>query len=125
MSPADPVFLVALLRHTNLNIRPQELAAAMNLTPGAASMRLVRLRKKLASSETMVAKDVGFLLKLVELAGGKGTNFRGLADEMGLKVPAVRMRITRLRKKLDKKGGEERAEVKIEEGDEAMKLDGG
>ena len=47
---------------------------------------------------------MGFLLKVVEMGGGK-TDIKGLAGELGMKLSAVNMRMTRLRKKFGRPSG--------------------
>ena len=70
-------------------------------------MRMVRLKKKLAAPagvKGVKAEDLEFLLKVVEMGGGK-TDIKGLAGELGMKVGAVNMRLVRLRKKFGRTGG--------------------
>jgi hypothetical protein len=102
-------FLMAIIKHTT-NGKPNlpALSKALNLNPSATSMRMTRLKKKLASGETIkiTSKDTEFLENVVKYSEGK-TDLKGLAQDCGLKAGAVSMRLTRLRKKwqtLDESG---------------------
>ena len=101
-------FLFAVLKHTPTKLNTRDLAAKLNLKVGATNMRMTRLKRKLAAPagiKGVKAEDLGFLLKVVEMGGGK-TDIKGLAGELGMKVGAVNMRMTRLRKKFGRPSGD-------------------
>jgi hypothetical protein len=56
----------------------------------ATHMRVARLKKKLEVN-CFDGHDLHFLEKMLEYSDGK-TDLRGVAGELGMKVPAVRMR---------------------------------
>ena len=92
-------FLLALLKHTPGKPDINSLSAALNLKPGATSMRITRLKKKFTDPNSAVSNlDIEFLENLVRYSKGK-TDLRGVAEECGLKVGAVSMRVTRLKRK--------------------------
>src|SRR5271170_5049854 len=92
-------FLLIVLKHTPMKINARHLSTALNISLGATTMRLTRLRRKLARNDyTVQANDMEFLLRALEFCGGK-VNIKDLAEETGLKVGAVSMRLTRLRRK--------------------------
>jgi hypothetical protein len=100
-------FLFAVLKHTPTKLNTRHLAAQLNLKVGATNMRMTRLKKKLAASagvKGVKAEDLDFLLKVVEMGGGK-TDIKGLAEELGMKYSAVNMRLTRMRRKFGRPGG--------------------
>lgn len=99
-------------------------------------MRITRLKRKLAQPTAKVElKDLQFLQKMVEFGAGK-TDLKGVAAELGLKVSAVSMRLTRLRKKLGKtrgvrrgvgkaaktEGSEEREVILVEDDNKGVEL---
>jgi len=100
-------FLTALFNHTNhTKSNLHLLSHALNLTPGATSMRLTRLKQKLAKGDTtkISARDTTFLEAVLRSLGGK-TDLRGVAAECGISVGAASMRFTRLRKKWEQGEG--------------------
>lgn len=63
-------------------------------------MRITRLKRKLAQTDTKVTtKDWEFFAKVWQFSGGK-VDLKAVSEELGLNVSAVSMRVTRLRKKL-------------------------
>jgi len=125
-------FLFAVLRHTPTKVNTRDLAAQLNLTVGATTMRMTRLKRKLAQpagTKAVKAEDLGFLFKVVEMAGGR-TDLKGLTGELGLKSSAVSMRLTRLRKRFGQPrvaetgGAELVEEVAMEEGVEVKQEEG-
>ena len=92
-------FLLALIKHTPGKPDLASLSTALNLKPSATSMRITRLRKKMADPNSAVSTlDIEFLESLVRYSGGK-TDLKGVAEECGLKISAVSMRITRMKRK--------------------------
>lgn len=82
----------------------------MNLKPGATSMRITRLKKKMSDPNPVVStSDIEFMESLVRYSAGK-TDLRGVAEECGLKVGAVSMRVTRLKRKWKMEAGNERGD---------------
>jgi hypothetical protein len=93
-------FVFTILKYTTLKLNTRHLSAALNLTPAATTMRMTRLKRKLAQTDAKVmSKDWEFFVKVWEFSGGK-VDLKAVAGELGLNVAAVSMRITRLRKKL-------------------------
>jgi hypothetical protein len=105
MSKSNAKFLLLVLKYTSSKPDISALADAINLTPAATSMRITRLKQKLEQSR-FDGHDMHFLEKLIEYSGGK-VDLKGVAEEMGMKVTAISMRMTRLRKKFG--GGGERS----------------
>jgi DNA-binding MarR family transcriptional regulator len=105
---AHAEFLFAILRHSSLlKYDLRQLADHLQITPAATSMRITRLKRKLAKpTPDIEGKDIVLLEKLVEFSGIK-PDIRGLAKELGLKPSAVSMRLTRVRKKLGAAAQEE------------------
>jgi transposase-like protein len=93
-----------VLKHTPSKPNVRDLAAAMNLTPAATRMRITRLKCRLEENR-FEGNDLPFLEKLIQYSGGT-TNIKAIAEEMGMNPSAIRMRLTRLRKKFgDGAGG--------------------
>ena len=108
-SQANANFLFVVLRHTPLKYNLRALADSLGLTPAATTMRITRLKRKLTQPTAKVElKDERFFQKMIEFGSGK-TDLKGVAAELGLKVSAVSMRLTRLRKKLGKTGAVRRS----------------
>src|SRR5947207_4058415 len=93
-------FIFTILKHSSIKLKTRDLSAALNLTPAATTMRMTRLKRKLAQSNSKVTtKDLEFFAKVWEFSGGK-VNLKAVSEELGLNVGAVSMRVSRLRKKL-------------------------
>jgi hypothetical protein len=114
---AQAEFLFAVIKHIPAKVNTRHLAAALNLTVSAATMRMTRLKRKLAQSvggpKSVREDELDFLLKVVELSGGK-TDWKALESELGLKESAARMRLTRLRKKFAQNTGTHSGDSGIE-----------
>jgi hypothetical protein len=96
-------FLLQVLNFTpSINI--PALAQVLNLSTAATSMRITCLKKK-AADNRCDTQDFEFLAKIL-CQCSKGTDFKSLAGAVGMKDSAVRMRLTRLRRRF---GGAEPA----------------
>jgi DNA-binding MarR family transcriptional regulator len=103
MSETQAHFLMLVLKHTPSKPKIHDLAAAVNLTTAATSMRITRLKHRLEENR-FEAKDLPFLEKLIQYSGGT-TNTKAVAEELGMKPSAISMRLTRLRKKFGGSAG--------------------
>jgi len=114
MSPipdqSHATFLLAMIKHTPGKPDLTSLSAALNLKPAATSMRITRLKKKMTDPNSAVSTlDIEFMESLVRYSTGK-TDLRGVAEDCGLKVGAVSMRVTRLKKKWKMEAEKERGD---------------
>jgi predicted transcriptional regulator len=98
MTETQAHFLLQVLKFTpTINI--PALAEKLNLSTAATSMRITRLKKKAADNRCDgQGQDFAFLAKVLECSNGK-IDFKGLAEAVGMNNSAVRMRLTRLRRK--------------------------
>jgi hypothetical protein len=77
-------FLFTILKYTTLKLNTRHLSAALNLTPAATTMRMTRLKRKLAQTDAKVmSKDWEFFVKVWEFSGGEG-GFESCCGRVGI-----------------------------------------